>query len=297
MKKKPSVNFFNAYTKSQQKGIIVLLVILVSVVIYNYVHFNLSLSAVVDSPFNAKSDLVIRVTNQIDSIKAAREEARKTKPNSIKLNFISEYNAYKVGFTAEEFDKIRTFNQSGNWFNSKEDLALLLQKDTERLDSINQFLIYPSFSNKNSLFNEKSATSNKIIYKKDLNLASAEDLQKINGVGEVISQRIITYRVKMGGFRDELQLKEIYGINRETYTKLVEAFEVRNKINFTKLDLKSASVVELAEIPYFNYELSREIKRFVDLRQGEVTFDDLLKINDFPTHKLEGIKLYLEIID
>lgn len=295
--KKPSSHFLKTYTISQQRGIFALLIILISVVVYNFVCFNYDDATATSSQFNNSSELVQKVTKQVDSVRKAREEARKTKPKSIKINFISEYNAYKIGFSAEEYDLISNFNKSGNWFNNKEDLAKVLQLENKRLDSINQFLVYPNFQKLKSRFNKKSSMRNAGLPKKDLNLATAEELQKINGVGEVISTRIIKYRLKMRGFRDELQLKEIYGVTFETYNNIIEVFEVKDKNQFSKLNLKTVSVVELSEVPYFTYELSREVKRFIDLREGEVTFDDLLKINEFPTHKLEGIKLYLEIID
>ncbi len=293
--KKPSQHFFSAYTKSQQRGILFLLLILVGFVVFNYISFNYSQQPL-ETPFTS-TELSERVQRQLDSVRNARIEARKTKLNSIKINFISEYNAYKIGISADEYDKLKAYNESGKWFNSKEDVGLVTGMNEQKLDSIHQFLIYPSFSNAKTTYSDKPITSTIRTPKKDLNLATPLELQKIKGIGEVISDRIIKYRAKVGGFRDEIQLREVYGVNYETYQRLIEIYEVKDKNQFIKLNLATASVVELTEIPYFNYELSREIRRFVDLREGEVGFDDLLKINDFPTHKLEGIKLYLEIID
>lgn len=293
--KKPSHPFFSTYTKSQQKGILFLLLVLVFTIGYNYYYFNYSAEPTV-LPYNS-NELIQRVEAQLDSVRIVREEARRTKPSSVKINFISEYNAYKIGISAEDYQKLRAYNESGKWIATKEDVALVTHMDSYKLDSIHQFLIYPNYSNNKNLFSKESLLLKSNVPKKDLNLVTESDLQMVKGIGEVISNRIIKYRLKIGGFRDEIQLKEVYGVKHETYQKLTELFEVKEKNQYTKLNLTSASVVELTEIPYFNYDLSREIKRFVDLREGNVGFDDLLKINDFPTFKLEGIKLYLEIID
>ncbi len=45
-----------------------------------------------------------------------------------------------------------------------------------------------------------------------LNSATVQDLQKLNGIGPVIAQRIIEYRQSIGGFRSVDQLLEVPGI-------------------------------------------------------------------------------------
>ena len=49
-------------------------------------------------------------------------------------------------------------------------------------------------------------------FRLDINRASAAELVKINGIGEVISQRIVEYREANGAFADLNQLKNVAGI-------------------------------------------------------------------------------------
>ena len=62
----------------------------------------------------------------------------------------------------------------------------------------------------------------------DLNTATAEDLQELPGIGEVIAQRIIDYRELCGRFLDPEQLMEVDGIGQAKYEKLRELVTVRN---------------------------------------------------------------------
>lgn len=62
----------------------------------------------------------------------------------------------------------------------------------------------------------------------DLNMATAEELQELPGIGEVIAQRIIDYRELCGRFLDPEQLMEVDGIGQAKYEKLRELVTVRN---------------------------------------------------------------------
>lgn len=54
----------------------------------------------------------------------------------------------------------------------------------------------------------------------DLNLATAEDLQGLPGVGPVTAERIITHRDQLGGFTDVVQLLEVPGIGPTRFADL-----------------------------------------------------------------------------
>lgn len=56
--------------------------------------------------------------------------------------------------------------------------------------------------------------------KLNLNIASAEDLDKLPGVGPVLAARILDYRQKHKGFTDIEQLTDVSGIGPKTYEKI-----------------------------------------------------------------------------
>lgn len=61
----------------------------------------------------------------------------------------------------------------------------------------------------------------------DINSASLEELQKVNGVGPSTAQKIIDYREKNNGFKTIDDLKNVDRIGEKTFEKLKDKFVVR----------------------------------------------------------------------
>lgn len=71
--------------------------------------------------------------------------------------------------------------------------------------------------------------ANKVIVKKDLNLANAEDLLPVRGIGPVLSQRIINYRDALGGYKKKSQLYKVYGLDSVVVLRLFDYFYLTNQ--------------------------------------------------------------------
>lgn len=64
------------------------------------------------------------------------------------------------------------------------------------------------------------ATEN--IGKIDLNEASVEDLDALDGIGEVLAQRIVLYRMKNGRFNSVYDLLNVEGIGEKKFGEIVD---------------------------------------------------------------------------
>ena len=54
----------------------------------------------------------------------------------------------------------------------------------------------------------------------NLNGATAEDLQRLPGIGPAMAERILAYRKEAGGFHDAIELREVRGIGEKTFARL-----------------------------------------------------------------------------
>jgi DNA uptake protein ComE-like DNA-binding protein len=101
--------------------------------------------------------------------------------------------------------------------------------------------------------------------------------------------------MKIGGFVNDIQLKDIYGLDYEVEERLMNQFTVKDTTSVKKLNINTANLAQLSEIPYFDYELARKIRDYRIVNEGIETFEELAKIEAFPAHQIERIKLYLTL--
>jgi competence protein ComEA len=83
----------------------------------------------------------------------------------------------------------------------------------------------------------------------DINTADSAALDKLRGIGTILSKRIVRYRTLLGGFYDTGQLKEVYGLSDSLLSAIKPRFYADTTIIF-KLSLNNASESELARHPY-----------------------------------------------
>ncbi|WP_438710041.1 ComEA family DNA-binding protein [Aquimarina muelleri] len=235
--------------------------------------------------------------HQIDSIKKQNKKAEKEyKLKSFNPNFISDYKGYMLGISPTELDKLYFYRSQGKWINSVSEFKKVTQVSDSLLAVISPLFKFPEWkNNKTKIFSKKEYSVKSHSQKKDLNTVLAKELQEEARIPDFIAVRIIKYRNKIGGFIEDIQLKDISGLYDNQRNKILSLFTVKTSRKNKKLNINRASVKELIEIPYFDFELALDIKDFVKDNGDISNFDELLKIKGFPTEKIDRIRLYLTI--
>ena len=68
------------------------------------------------------------------------------------------------------------------------------------------------------------------VLNRDLNTASAADLQRVRGVGEQLAGEILRFRGEAGGFRRRAELLEIPGIGEALCARIMEEFVIPDEL-------------------------------------------------------------------
>jgi competence protein ComEA len=242
-----------------------------------------------------EEEIVEQMQRSIDSLK--KLEARK---DSVPLapfnpNFISDYKGFTLGMKPGEIDRLHEYRQQGLWVNSAEEFQEVTGVSDSLLKLLAPSFNFPDFRRGNTQNDwvSKNAFSTPLI-KGDLNAATADELRKVNGIGEKLSARIINYRNSIGGFRGDAQLKDVYGLSPEVIDRLLSRFEV--KVTAEKIDINSVPLMQLVEIPYFNYEQARALVKYREEVGNISNFEELRqRLTGFRSEKIDRIKLYLTL--
>lgn len=204
-------------------------------------------------------------------------------------------------------------------FSSVDELANISGIGEKKLEAIRPYVKVSSSDKMASKTEESTETTvsseKKIQFPLDINTASKEELMEINGVGEVLAERISEYACSVG-FSSVNELMNVKGIGENKYesirpyvtvTKPVQKAETsteqvtsaaqtnssREQVRFP-LDLNTASKEELMEIKGIGEVLAERITDYARTT-GFSSVDDLLNVKGIGEKRLEAMRPYVYV--
>jgi DNA uptake protein ComE-like DNA-binding protein len=284
------------FSREHRSGIFLLVVIIIVLQFGIYYFDNLFLSQ--PEELSAADVEWINTQKEIDSLKNVSNK-NKVKLYPFNPNYITDYKGYVLGMSNEEIDRLLQYRAQGKFVNSSNEFQAVTHISDSLLAQIAPYFKFPDWvTKKNAEGNKKmvSFSKDKVIVKPiDINLATKEDLMKVYGIGDKISDIILQEKGKFGAFVAIEQLQYVWGVSPEVYAQLQKLFFVSATPNIVKIKINELSTRELAKFPYFKYALAKEIVTYRSMNGGIQSVEDLTKIKDFPVDKIKIIALYLEI--
>lgn len=280
------------FSKEQRNGIFLLIL---AIIIFQCVYFFIDFSS---EAIHVDKTKLAQFNKEIDSLKELKLEESKPKIYPFNPNYITDYKGASLGMTNEEIDRLLAYRKQNRWINSLKQFQEVTKISDSLLNHISPYFKFPEWvtnpgTKTTSNYSQFSKAKN-FKDKQDLNMATALQLQKVNGVGEVLSDRIIKFRNKfIGGFIADVQLQDIYGLTPEVIEKITNDFTVKTPRSVKLINLNTATIDELVTIQHIDYNLARRIVEQRKLRDGFKSVDELTKVKDFPVNKIDIIKLYL----
>ncbi len=236
-------------------------------------------------------ELNATLQDQIDSLKGVQANEQR-RPTSVNPNYLSDYRGYLLGMSPAEIDRLQQFRNNGMYVRSKEEFQKVTGISDSLLKTISPILRLPKI--KKTYFGNQ-AVNKSTIKKKDLNTATATELEAIYGIGKVLSKRIIKFRNVLGGFIDERQLYDVYGLEEEVVRSVFDSYEIIKIPEIKRFSINDATVAELASSVYLSWDVARKIVAYRDSVGGVTKWEEIATIQGFPIDKIERIKLYLTL--
>lgn len=282
---------FFSFNKAQKRGILFLSFLIIGIqAFYFFSDFNYSVPITSEE----KQWLAKQVT-----LEALRKQKFVIKDTIYPFNpnFMTDFKAYKLGMSVAEIDRLLVFRKQNKFVNSSKEFQEVTKVSDVLLAKIAPSFKFPNWIKSNTshvISNNFTATiPKKSFVKKDFNSAALQDFENINGIGKVLSNRICSYRNRLGGFVSMLQVADIWGLSPELVGQLQASFTIASYSSIKKIKINDASLKEIAQFPLFNYEIAKEIVRYRSTNGDIESETDLTKIKGLSSEKAKIIALYL----
>jgi competence protein ComEA len=212
-------------------------------------------------------------------------------------NQSTEDDFIDLGFSSALASRIINYRNKGGEFKIKTDLLKIYGFDSALYKNISSFINLPdnittiSRSSAGALIKESDIA----IAKSDLNTADTSQLIKVYGIGKKLSERIVKYRNRLGGFVSMDQLKEVYGLDSIAIKNVAEKFIIERNHQPVLININIASEKEIGAHPYLSFKLAKAIAAYRFQHGHFAELDDLARVKLVSENDLEKIKPYLTL--
>ena len=253
------------FTRSEANGTLILILILLLTVIIPRL-FLLSTNNL-DKRFTADQDKLDQWTKQIEESLVKKEKApsisekKEFERFTFNPNLTSKEDLQRLGFSSKSAHNITSYRTKGGNFEVKKDLRKIYGIDQKLITSLWSFIDLPEEAAVTETDKPSFERPLEAIKKFDLNQADAQTLQSIRGIGPVLSERIVKFRDRLGGFHTTEQLHDVYGLDSLVIEKLVDQSYIEAN-NLVKINLNTDSLKHLYQHPYIDYNLAKAIYNY-----------------------------------
>jgi len=240
---------------------------------------------------------IVKQQAYIDSLRQESLEKKKPKRYPFNPNFISDYKAYTLGLSAEQFDRLSRYRSKNMWINSIKDFKRVTKASDSLMTQLGPLFKFPDWVVQSKAAKAQKNSTLALSYKDkiDLNIATQTQLQEVPGIGPALSARIISYRSKLGGFSVDKQLLSVWGLSESLVANVLGSFTVKTPKEIKQIAVNTASASDIATISGISYDLAKQIWEFRVLRQKITSLSELQKIEGMTTSKYALIELYLHV--
>jgi competence ComEA-like helix-hairpin-helix protein len=232
----------------------------------------------------------------------AKKEKNSENQNQINPFLFDPNNAdkntlLKLGLSEKTVKSILNYREKGGVFKVRSDFSKVFTLKAEEFEALHDFIQLPDSLDKKSYSEKKTQQRKKTeIPTVNVNTATAEDFDKLPGIGPSFAERMVKYRDALGGFEDLAQLEEIYGLSDSIIVAISPYLSISSS-GIKKININKAVAEELKTHPYLRWRHANAIVKYREKNGPYKSLEMLRTLHEF--NDSEGtfwkIKPYLSL--
>lgn len=208
--------------KVTKKEIILIIIFIISVVFFNIKDFR----------YKTNQKIVIEEEVNLDESKKGKNNQENTpteteketnEPKKIKIDICGAVKNPGVIILTEGDRVIDAINKAGGLT----DKADVVRINRSKFIYDSEKIIIPEIGEKIDMETNNDSDTIGIDKKININTASKDQLTKLDGIGESISERIIKYRQKNNGFKNIEEIINVSGIGQNKFEQIKDSIKVK----------------------------------------------------------------------
>ena len=317
MSVKPKYNYLDL-TRKDRRGTLVLLLLILLVCIVPFA-YPLLVKKKLAGNMPLDSSLALLKTKQADKIydhdEAGEDGPRRSyRPSTgyasynntnkgslfdFDPNTISEEGWKKLGLRDKTIATIMNYRSKGGKFKQAEDIKNIWGLFPDEAARLLPYVHIAAADNNTPVKNYsndfyQTKYDNKKEYASvDINASDTSAWIALPGIGSKLSQRIINFRDKLGGFNSIDQVAETFGLADSTFQKIKPFLKVSGDVR--KININTATIDELKLHPYVRYQLGNAIVQFRTQHGNFTSIQELKKIMIITEEIFNKLSPYLAV--
>ncbi|PLX02122.1 MAG: hypothetical protein C0595_12075 [Marinilabiliales bacterium] len=309
---KSLIKSFFTLNKNEQKGIVIMFVLIFLLSILNFLIPEFNFQKETDfsefksqiREFRNKRDVYkdsLNLRHKQEKGKLSFEEANKLlKPFEFNPSTLDEFSYLKMGFSQKQYRTIKKYLDKGGRFYEKEDFKKIYCISDAEYEVVKPYIILEKYEvdnkpikskkKKDEPKNESPALVKYVLT--EINSADSILLANNLKIKPYLIKRLIKYRSLLGGFYDSGQLLEVYGFPEYYFNTIKNYIEVDTTF-ISQIDINSVEFKTLLKHPYFDYQTTKLIFTARNEDVGFENFKDLLNKTDISDSLAVKMKHYL----
>ena len=271
-----------SFSKKERTGIIVLMSFIGFFIVIPFLYPFFIKSQPIDAKIFEKQIASLSI-KQIDSTNQFKQpgEDGKYKESVYKLsdsqdekvelfyfdpNTASNEELRKLGFREKTITTIKNFLSKRGKFYKSEDIGKIWGLHPDEVKRFIPFvqiknLQVSHLSDGNEFKKKPLIASTHSMISIDINTADTTEFISLQGIGSKLSQRIINFRDKLGGFYSVEQVGETFGLPDSTFQKIKSQLIINNLV-VKKININTADIELMKMHPYLRYAIGNAIVRY-----------------------------------